>query len=136
MEELAEPYVIAYVGSEAVGTVRAEDEPDLQGAEAASEGDLPVTVVGDEAGGGEVVAQIRGGDGEGVGKIAAALDIEAAAMRKGVSGADCGAGTEWAPYLASKFVNNHLCIFMLKLSNAPRCSVRGSYSSQTNAAPA
>ena len=85
MEELAEPDVVSDVGFEAVGAVGAEDEPDLQGAEAPAEGDLPVAVVGDEAGGGEVVAQVGGRDGEGVGEITAALDIEATIKRKGVS---------------------------------------------------
>jgi len=79
VEELAELDVLADVGSETGGAVGAEDEPDLQGAEAPAEGDLPVAVVGDEAGGGEVVAQVGRGDGEGVGEVAAALDVEAAA---------------------------------------------------------
>lgn len=70
--------VVANVGFQAGDAVGAQDEPDLEGAEAATEGDLPVAVVGDEAGGGEVVTEVGGGDGEGVGEVTAAFDVEAA----------------------------------------------------------
>lgn len=59
-EVLGEGYVFPHVRAEAVDAVGADDEPDLEAAEAAAEGDLPVAVVGDEAAVGVGVAQ----DGE------------------------------------------------------------------------
>lgn len=138
MELRAQMDVVADMGFQAVDAVGAQDEPDLEGAEAAAEGDLPVAVVGDEAGVGEVVAEVGGGDGEGVGEVAAAFDVEAAVgsrcQKRGWGGDRLVVGR--CRYLASKFVNSHLCMLMSKLSIASKGSVRCWYSSQTNAPPA
>ena len=76
------------MGFEAIDTICAKDEPNLQGAEASPEWNLPVTVVRDETGSREVVAQVGGSDGQSIGKVAAALDVEAAVMENSISSVD------------------------------------------------
>lgn len=65
MEHIPQADVVPHVCFQAGDAVRAENEPDLQGAEAAAEGDLPIPVIGHEAGGGEVVAEVGRCYGEG-----------------------------------------------------------------------
>ena len=81
MEQLAEFDVIPDMGLQTRDTVCAQHEPDLQRAEAPAERELPVAVVGDEAGGGEVVVEVRARDGEGGGEGLAVLDEEGAGGR-------------------------------------------------------
>ena len=64
-EERGQSHVLADVGAEAFDAVVAEDEPEFEGAEAASERDLPIAVIDDLAGGAGLVAEVLGGDGEG-----------------------------------------------------------------------
>lgn len=92
---------------------------------------MPVAVVGYEAGGGEGVAEIRGGYGEGVVEVAALTHEQTAALISREGGQ-----WEWGTDLQSKLVNSHLCMFMSKLSKCSNPAVRCWYSSQINAAPA
>jgi len=59
--------MISYMCLQPLNTISSKHEPDLQGAETSPEGDLPVAVVRDEPGGGEVVTEEGGCDGEGGG---------------------------------------------------------------------
>lgn len=49
MEHGAQVEVVPHVGLQAGGAVRAQDEPDFQGAETPAERDLPVAVIGYQA---------------------------------------------------------------------------------------
>ena len=131
MEQLPQLDVLADVRLEAGDAVGAEHEPDLEGAEAAPQGDLPVAVVGDEAGLGVVVAEVGGGDREGGGEVSAAFDKEAAVRMRLSIDKDhrrcvnrCIRAKLENNYLASKFVRSHLCMFISKLSKASKCSVK------------
>ena len=59
-EPLGERDAGADVGAQALGAVVADDEPELEGAEAPAERDVPVAVVHDLAGVGGAVAQLLG----------------------------------------------------------------------------
>ena len=78
MEQSSKADVITDVCLQSRYAIGAKNEPDLQRAEAATERNLPVSVVGDEAGIREFVAQVGWGDGEGIGEVAAAFDVQAA----------------------------------------------------------
>ena len=58
--------------------VRTQDEPYFQSSETATEGDLPIPIIGHETGGGEVVAEIRRRDREGRDQILAPFDVKTA----------------------------------------------------------
>ena len=78
MEQFSQADVITDVCLQSRYAIGAKNEPDLQRAKAATKRDLPVSVVGDEAGFRKFVAQVGWGDGEGVGEVAAAFNVEAA----------------------------------------------------------
>ena len=82
-ELLAEPDVVREVGAHALHAVGADDEPDLQAAEAPAERDLPVAVVGHEAALAVHVAQVGGRDGEGVDEVGALFDVEEGGVEVG-----------------------------------------------------
>lgn len=78
MKHVAQLDVISYVRLQPRNAISAQHEPDFQGAEASPKGDLPVTVVRDEARGGEVVAEEGWRYGEGGGEGCAVADEETA----------------------------------------------------------
>lgn len=79
----AQADVLADMRLQALDAVGANDEPDLEAAEAPTEGDLPVAVVGHEARVGVVVAQDGEGDAQGLDEPAALADPEHAAVKVG-----------------------------------------------------
>ena len=64
------------VGAQALGAVVADDEPELEGAEAPAERHVPVAVVDDRARVGRLVAQVFGQDAERVDQRGAVGDPE------------------------------------------------------------
>lgn len=85
LEDSAKLDTVPYVCFEASNAVCAQDEPDLQSAKAPAKRNLPVTVVGYQAGGREGVVEIGGGDGEGGDEGSAVFDKETARVGKGVN---------------------------------------------------
>ncbi|GAW25135.1 putative aromatic-L-amino-acid decarboxylase [Rosellinia necatrix] len=79
-ERLGEADVPADVGPQAADAVGADDEPDLEAAEAAAEGDLPVAVVGDEAAVGVGVLEDGEAHAQGVGQPGAVAHVQQAAV--------------------------------------------------------
>lgn len=58
MEQLAYSDMAADVGFQSLNAVDAQHEPDLESAEAASQGHLPVTIVGHETRVGEMISKV------------------------------------------------------------------------------
>lgn len=81
LEGLAERDAALDVGLQAADAVGAQDEPQLERAEAAAEGDLPVAVVGDELVVAVLVAQVVRLDAEGVDEVAALADPDGGAVK-------------------------------------------------------
>ena len=75
--------MVGEVGAHALHAVGADDEPDLEAAEAPAQRDLPVAVVGHEAALAVGVAQVGGRDGEGVDEVLALPDVEEGGVEVG-----------------------------------------------------
>ena len=74
MEQFAETNVVSNVGLESVDSITPQDEPYLEGAKAASQGDLPVSIIGDGLFLWQMVVQIGGSERKCVCKVAASLN--------------------------------------------------------------
>lgn len=81
LEGLAERDAALDVGLQAADAVGAQDEPQLERAEAAAQGDLPVAVVSDELVVAVLVAQVVRFDAEGVDEVAALADPDGGAVK-------------------------------------------------------
>lgn len=82
VERRAEVHAALDMRAQTAHAVAAQDEPQLEGAEAAAERDLPVAVVGDEVRVGELVAQVRGLDAEGRDEVGAGPHPHGGAVKR------------------------------------------------------
>lgn len=83
LQGLAQLDAVADVSLEALDAEAPEHEPQLEGAEAAAQGDLPVAVVGDELVVAELVPQVGGLDAQGLDEPGAAADPDGGAVKGG-----------------------------------------------------
>jgi hypothetical protein len=67
--------MIADMGSQSLNAVCTHDEPDFESAEPASQRDLPVTIIGHQAGVGVFIAEVRRSYREGINQVATFFNV-------------------------------------------------------------